>query len=268
MASIALVIIAGLLSLNGLMYLQQPSMIFYPMSEMSRSPADWGLEYEDVTLTTDDMVKLHGWFIPNRNSSKVLLFFHGNAGNISHRGDSIALFHRLGLNVLIIDYRGYGKSQGTPSEQGLYLDAGAAWRYLTEEKKFTPDRVLIFGRSLGGAVAARLASEVRARGVMLESTFSSARDFANAAFPGLARVLYVRYDFATEKNLKKIDYPVLVLHSPDDEIMPFSLGQKVYAAANDPKHFIEMKGDHNYGFIQSQPDYEREMGKWIAGIKD
>jgi fermentation-respiration switch protein FrsA (DUF1100 family) len=263
----AIILVLGWLLLNAWMYWQQAQMIFYPMPEIHQTPADWGLEYEDVTLNTEDEVQLNGWYIPHKKSDQVLLFFHGNAGNISHRRDSIEIFHRLGLNVFIIDYRGYGKSQGKPGEQGLYLDASAAWRYLSKEKGFAAKQILIFGRSLGGATATRLASEVQARGLILESTFSSSKDFARSVFPFLSRLLFMRYDFDTAEKIKRVNYPVLVLHSPDDEIMPFHLGEKVYQSAHQPKHFVKMKGDHNYGFVLSQPGYEQELAEWLKSLE-
>lgn len=266
MSSFAISVAVGLLVLNGLMYFQQKYMIFYPMSELYQTPAQWGLDYEDVYFKTTDAVPLHGWYIPDPQTEYVLLFFHGNAGNISHRRDSIEIFHRLGLSVFIIDYRGYGNSEGSPDEQGLYKDAAAAWRYLTVERGYHPKQVLIFGRSLGGAVAAKLASEVEARGLILESTLSSAREFARDAFKILSRLVVMRYDFNTIAYLRAVNYPVLVLHSPDDEIMPFHLGEKVFEKANQPKHFVRMRGDHNSGFLLSQPEYEQQLDAWLQAI--
>lgn len=263
----AIIIILSLLALNVLMYFQQPLMIFYPMRDVHQVPSDWGMNYDEITFTTSDGLQLNGWYVPRHDSKQVLLFFHGNAGNISHRRDSIEIFHRLGLNVFIIDYRGYGKSQGKPDEQGLHLDAKAAWRFLIEEKGFSANNIIIFGRSLGGAVAARLAAEVPARGLMLESTFTSAKDFAKSVFTILSRLVYLRYEFDVAENIQRVNYPVLVLHSPDDEIMPYKLGEKVYQAANQPKRFVQMKGDHNYGFILSQPGYSEAIRDWLASLK-
>ncbi len=259
-------VVSLLLLMNAYMYFQQPRMIFYPFHELFQTPTDWGLEYQDVTLQTKDGVQLHGWYIPHSESQHVLLFFHGNAGNISHRRDSIEIFHRLGLNVFIIDYRGYGKSKHKPSEQGFYEDATAAWNYLTAEKGYTGQQIIIFGRSLGGAIAVNLASAVQARGVILESTFSSARDFANVVFPLLARLVVLRYDFNVVKSIQQVNAPVLVLHSPEDEIMPFHLGEKVFETANQPKRFVRLRGDHNYGFIKSQPDYEQALKSWLEEL--
>lgn len=266
MTSLVIYTLVGLLLLNVLMYFQQPMMIFYPMSQLYQTPANWGLDFEDVTLNTVDDVQLHGWFIPDTESDQVVLFLHGNAGNISHRRDSIEIFHRLGLNVFIIDYRGYGLSKGRPSEPGLYQDARAAWRYLTDVKGFDPGDVIIFGRSLGGAVAAKLAAEVKARGLILESSLSSARDFARAVFKILSRLVVIRYDFDTTQHIKAVDYPVLVMHSPDDEIMPFHLGKKIYQLANQPKHFVRMRGDHNNGFLLSQPQYQQALDNWLKTL--
>jgi len=263
---VAVLVALGLL--NGWMFLQQPGMIFFPYRDLDAAPSDWGYAYEDVFITTADDVRLHGWYIPHPEARRVLLFFHGNAGNISHRGDSIAIFHRLGLNVFIIDYRGYGRSQGSPSEQGLYRDAAASWRYLTETRGFDPGEVVLFGRSLGGAVAAQLASTVQPGGLILESTLSSARDFARSVFPLLSRLVVVRYGFDTVRSVVLVHCPVLVLHSPDDEIMPFALGEKVYAAAGQPKRLVKLHGDHNGGFLLSQPGYQRELGAFINRYLD
>jgi len=259
-----LLLLLGLVLLNGCMYLQQSSMIFFPYATLDQTPAEWGLVYEDVFLDTEDGVRLHGWYIPRHGSKQALLFFHGNAGNISHRSASVEIFHRLGLNVFIFDYRGYGKSQGKPDEKGLYKDARAAWRYLSKERGFGQEEIILFGRSLGGAVAAELAAEIQPGGLILESTFSSAKDMANAVFPVLSRLIFLRYDFDTAAHVRRVACPVLVLHSPDDEIIPFRLGEKVFQAANEPKSFVKMRGDHNSGILMSQPDYERALGAFVS----
>ncbi len=258
-----LLLLSGLALLNGSMYLQQPAMTFFPYATLDQTPAEWGLAYEDVYLDTADGVRLHGWYIPHPGSRQTLLFFHGNAGNISHRGASVEIFHRLGLNVFILDYRGYGISQGRPDENGLYEDARAAWRYLIEERRFDRKEIILFGRSLGGAVAAELAAEVQPGGVILESTFSSAREVAKVIFPVLSRLIVLRYDFNTAAHIRKVNSPVLVLHSPGDEIIPLPLGERVFQAANAPKSFVKMRGGHNNGFLVSQPDYEQALDAFV-----
>lgn len=266
MSSYLISLLIALLLINAFMFYQQPNMTFYPLSKLDATPTNWSLDFEDVTLQTTDGVALHGWYVPAAGSEQVLLFFHGNAGNISHRRASLEVFHRLGLNVLMIDYRGYGQSQGSPSETGLYLDAAAAWAYLVDDKGFAANDVVIFGRSLGGAVAVDLASNVSARGLILESTLSSSRDFAQLVFPVLSRLIFMRFDFASAAKMLSVNAPVLVLHSPDDEIMPFKLGEAVFAAANEPKAFVRMRGGHNDGYQLSQPEYELSLGEWLRAL--
>ena len=253
-----------LLLLGGLLYLQQPGMIFYPAPELVATPAEWGLDYDDVSLETPDGTRLHGWYIPHQGSDRVLLFFHGNAGNISHRGESVAIFHRLGLNVFIADYRGYGRSQGSPSEAGLYEDARTAWQYLTETRGVDKSDIIVFGRSLGSSVAAKLASEVRPGALILESPFTSARDMAREMLPILSYLTIVRFRFDTAAYLQDVNAPLLVMHSPEDELIPYRLGERVYQAANEPKRFAALKGDHNSGFLRSQPAYEEMLGDFIS----
>jgi fermentation-respiration switch protein FrsA (DUF1100 family) len=261
--AVAMAVVGGAL-LSGLLYLQQPSMIFFPRSNLDATPADWGLEYETVDFSASDGVALHGWYIPREGATRVVLFLHGNAGNISHRGESVRIFHDLGLSVLIFDYRGYGLSAGRPTESGLYLDADAAWAYLVGERGVDSRDIVIFGRSLGGVVAARLASVVKPGAVIVESAFTSARDVARAVFPLLARITVLRYEFPASDYLGRANAPVLVLHSRDDEIMPFELGERLYEAASEPKSFVEMRGDHNTGFLLSQPEYARALQQFLA----
>ena len=149
----------------------QDRMLYYPDREVLQTPEDIGLEYEEVSLKTKDNVTISGWYIPAEHEKAVLLFCHGNAGNISHRLESINIFHNIGLSVLIFDYRGYGKSEGKPSEKGTYRDAEAAWNYLVEEKRKTPDRIILFGRSLGAAIAADIALRKIPQGLILKSGF-------------------------------------------------------------------------------------------------
>lgn len=262
---INLVVVLGLMA--GGLYVMQPAMVFLPSRDLAATPTDWEMEYEDVWLQTEDGVRLHGWYLPHPQARRVLLFFHGNAGNISHRQASLEIFHRLGLSVLILDYRGYGRSEGRPSEQGLYRDARAAWDHLVEGLGVAPGDIVLFGRSLGGAVAAQLASElaaqVRPGALILESTFSSARELVREIYPILSWLIVRRYEFDTVARVRTVTAPVLVLHSRDDEIIPFDLGRRVYEAAPGPKAFHALRGDHNGGFLLSQPGYERALAAFL-----
>ncbi|NOR51921.1 MAG: alpha/beta fold hydrolase [Gammaproteobacteria bacterium] len=258
---VSVVISMGLLS--GLLYIMQPSLAFYPTRELVETPMMRGLEYEDVQINTRDGVRLHGWYVPHQEAEEVVLFLHGNGGNISHRGDSLKIFHRLGLNVFIFDYRGYGNSDGSPSEEGLYEDARTAWRYLIERRGFKREQIIIFGRSIGVAVATKLAVETGPEKVILESAFSNSRDMADRVMPLISRIVVMRYPFDSMVRIKDIKARLLMLHSPDDEIIPYRLGEKLYQAANEPKQFVKLKGDHNHGFMLSQPEYEQALDEFI-----
>jgi fermentation-respiration switch protein FrsA (DUF1100 family) len=247
-----------------MLYLFQGRMVFLsnlPDRALSASPSDVGLDYEDVSLTTSDNERLHGWYIPAVDSSGVLLFFHGNAGNISHRLDSIKIFHELGLDTLIIDYRGYGQSTGKTTEQGTYLDAQAAWDYLINSRRIPADQIIVFGRSLGGAVGAWLGVQHTPAAVIIESSFSSGVDMARRIYPFMPVRLITRLQYPVVDYAGRLNCPVLVIHSRHDEIIPFAMGQAIYAAVKQHKRFLELRGDHNNGFLISQEDY-------IAGLKD
>ncbi len=232
-----------------------------PERALGASPSDIGLDYEDVSLTTSDNERLHGWYVPAANSKGVLLFFHGNAGNISHRLESIEIFHELDLDILIIDYRGYGQSTGKATEQGTYLDAQAAWDYLINSRRIPADRIIVFGRSLGGAVGAWLGAQHTPAAVIIESSFSSGVDMAHRLYPFLPVRLITRLKYPVADYAARLKCPVLVVHSRHDEIIPFTMGQAIHAAVKQQKKFLELRGDHNNGFLISQEDY-------IAGLKD
>ncbi|MBL3590248.1 MAG: alpha/beta hydrolase [gamma proteobacterium endosymbiont of Lamellibrachia anaximandri] len=249
------------------LYFSQSRLLYYPSlptRAIMATPDQVGLSFETITLTTDDGITLHGWFLPLEKPRATLLFFHGNAGNISHRLDSLEIFHRLGLAVLIIDYRGFGQSEGRPTEVGNYRDAEAAWRLLTEQKKIPPEDILLFGRSLGGAVAARLASSYPVRGLILESAFTSVPDMAADLYPMFPVRWLSRFQFDTRAYLESVSCPVLVVHSPDDEIIPFKHGQQLYQAARQPKRFLEIGGSHNMGFLQSGDSYREGLERFIT----
>lgn len=252
--------------LNAYLYWMQPRMVFFPSAPLDADPSQWGLDFENANIATDDGVSIHGWLIPAPNAKKVILFAHGNAGNISHRGESIRIFHQLGLSVLIFDYRGYGKSQGSPNEQGIYKDALAAWKYLTVQKKIAAEDVIIFGRSLGGVVATQLSKQVQPGGLIIESSFASARDMAQRIFPFFHYLIYLRYQFNAEKYIKDISCPVLIMHSPEDDIIPYEFGKKLFLSANQPKQWFELRGDHNSGFILTGESYIQTLKQFIQAL--
>lgn len=249
------------------LYFIQPGLIFYPDQpgrELEYTPENIGLGYQDVELVADDNVRLHGWFIPHRNAIATLVFFHGNAGNISHRLESIAIFHRLELNVLIIDYRGYGQSEGKVTEKGTYMDAEAAWQYLTSTRGVGEQKIIIFGRSLGASIASWLAAKHQPAALIVESGFTSVPSMARRLYPFLPVRWLSRFQYNTKNNVSNISCPVLVAHSRGDEIIPYDEGLAIYASAAEPKQFLEMSGGHNDGYIVSGDAYIDGIKSFIA----
>ena len=252
-----------------MLYLLQNRLVFLPHMpgrELDATPAEAGLDYEDATIDTADGERLHGWYVPAQGARGTVLFFHGNAGNISHRLESLQIFNRLGLSVLIVDYRGYGRSSGTPGEEGTYRDAEAAWKYLVSTRGIPPGRIVIFGRSLGGAVGAWLASrpDVRPAGVVIESCFSSGLDMGRRLYPVLPVRLITRIGYPVTDYVQAIDAPLMVVHSRDDEIIPFDMGRAIFDAAREPKTFLEIGGDHNAGFWISRERYVPTLDTFLA----
>lgn len=241
-----------------MIYFSQSRMLYYPnlpSRKISATPEQIGLLFEEVSFTASDGVKLHGWFLPADNAQGTLLFFHGNAGNISHRLDSLHIFNALNLDVLIFDYRGYGQSEGSPTEQGTYLDAEAAWHYLTSERSIPAGNILLFGRSLGGAVAAHLASRHQAMGLALESTFTSVPDMAAELYPLLPVRWLASFRYNTKAALDAVSYPLFIAHSPEDEIIPYTHGRMLFDSARQPKQFLKLSGGHNGGFLSDRSEY-------------
>jgi uncharacterized protein len=262
MLKLLLAVAAGYALIVAFVYFSQHGMLYLPNlpdRSLRATPRDIGLAYQDVTLQTDDGVDLHGWFVPG-SGERVLLFFHGNAGNISHRLGSIAVFNDLGLSVLIIDYRGYGDSAGRPSEAGTYRDAEAAWRYVTQTRGIAPERIVVFGRSLGGAVAAWLAARTQPGALIVESAFTSVPDLGQELYPWLPVRWLSRFDYATREHVAAVRCPVLVVHSRDDEIAPFHHAEKIVAAVRGPRRLLELRGTHNDAHVRSEEDY-------IAGVR-
>jgi fermentation-respiration switch protein FrsA (DUF1100 family) len=260
-------LILGYVVFGLLVFLRQDSILYYPERQITYTPQAIGLEFEDVTFKTADGLKLNGWFVPADEAEYTVLFCHGNAGNIMHRLDSVDIFHKLPMNCFVFDYRGYGKSEGKVSEKGMYLDAEAAYKWLIEEKQISPEEIIIFGRSLGGSVAAYLASKLEAAGLVIESAFTSYVDAGKKFYPYLPVRLFARYSYDTIGYLKKVNRPVMVIHSADDEIIAFEFGQKLYKMANEPKKFIEITGGHNDGFLVSGEIYTKAWENWLKSLE-
>jgi len=267
--SIITLLLIAYIGLGLVLYFKQPAFTFSPTRQMPYNPGDIGLEYEKVQFRTPDHLALFGWYIPAKNAQFTLLYCHGNGGNISHTLDSINIFNELGLNCFIFDYRGYGASQGKPTEEGTYIDAQAAYDWLITEKKLKPADIIIFGWSLGGSIAAHLASNIEAKGLIIESGFTSYADIGQKFYPYMPVRLFARYGFKTRDYLKQVNCPVLIIHSRNDEISPFELGLRLYEeAAKEPKEFLEIFGNHNDGFLYSGQTYREGLSNWIKFLKN
>jgi uncharacterized protein len=250
----------------------EANFIFYPSATIEHTPRQVGLEFEDVFFATRDGVRLNGWFIPHRQARSTLVWFHGNAGNISHRVENIKLLHdKVKINIFIFDYRGYGRSEGRVSEEGTYLDGEAALDYVRERLDVERKKIVLFGRSLGAAVAAEMANRYDSQGLILESPFVSIREMARVVFPLLpiGPLLQTRYD--VREKIRKIKTPLLVLHGDRDEVVPFAQGKTVFDAAPEPKKFFTIAGaQHNDTYLVGGDSYFQQLQifiDWAASIQ-
>ncbi len=247
-------------------YLMQGRMLYLPNvpgRALAVTPDAERLDYEDVSIETDDGVTLHGWFVPG-GTGRVLLFFHGNAGNISHRLESIRQFRNLEMSVFIIDYRGYGQSGGRTTEHGLYRDADAAWRYLTDTRGVRPQDIIVFGRSLGASVAAHLASKQEPLALIVESSFTSVPDIAKEFYPWLPVRWLSRLQHATRDYVRDVSCPILVVHSRDDEIIPYHHGREIFEAAPAAHTLLTLRGSHNDAHIRDERAYIDGIWRFLA----
>ena len=228
---------------------------------------------KDCFFPTSDGLRLHGWYctpvckagaaFETVPSQMVLLWFHGNAGNITYRYDMIRMLITIPSDVFIIDYRGYGKSEGSPTERGLYLDAQAAWDFLTNELSIPPERIIIFGKSVGGVPAIDLAARVRAAGLIVQSSFSSAKDMVREIMP-LFPALFLHTKMNSVDRIKGVDCPKLFIHSRTDEVVPFKLGVRLFEAAPEPKEFFEVAGaSHNSTYLTGGRPYFEAFRRFV-----
>lgn len=257
---------AAFAALLGIVFVLQGNLIYFPDvgRQILLTPKDAGLDYEAVWLTTEDGVRIEAWYVPAPAARGAALLAHGNAGNISHRMDYALMFHHLGYSLLLLEYRGYGRSEGKPSEEGTYADARAAWRHLVAERGFPPERIVLVGESLGGAVVARLAAAERPGALVLSSCFVSVPELAAELYPWLPARWLARYRYDALEAIGRVSSPVLIAHSRQDEIVPFRHGERLFAAVKGPKAFLELAGGHNDSFLFTREASREALGRFLA----
>ena len=267
----------GVLSLAAITILREPALldryfVYFPDSSLELTPSNVGLDYENVYFTTKDGYKLHGWLIPGQADFTFVLF-HGNAGNISDRLDYVELLHRnVGASILIFDYRGYGLSEGVPSESGLYLDGQASIELLISHyyPEINEENIVLLGRSLGSAVAIKLASLYEVRSLVVEAPFTSIGALAKYNYPFLPevllnRILKARYD--SRINMESLHVPLMVIHGGRDSVVPIAMGRELYESADVPKYFYSVDGaNHNDTYIVAGVDYFEQIKYFIERL--
>jgi len=258
--------------------LVQPRFVFFPARYIDgfwdSDPKSF--EFTDHYFYAEDSTKLHGWFIAKSDAPATILFMHGNAGNISYRGDLLKRYlQNLDANIFIFDYRGYGRSEGTPTEKGIYRDARAAYAYLTGELQQKPERLILLGRSLGGAVAVDLAQSAKAAGLILDSTFSSGTDMTRRVFGFIPVWWFMSIRLNSAAKIQNVAMPKLFVHGERDDVVPIGLGRKLYERAPQPKRFVSIPaaghndiwsvgGERYYGAMQAFIDSCLESKKEAA----
>lgn len=245
--------------------------LYHPSRGLARNPREVGLIYENAWLTAEDGVRLHGWFVPAAaaaGAAPTLLWFHGNAGNIDDRLETLALLHqRLGMSILLFDYRGYGQSAGSPSEEGLYRDARAALAYLRRHPRVRPEWIVYLGQSLGSALAVELATREVPHGLILEAPFASVRAMGKTLFPFLPVSLLVGDQFNSLERISHVQAPLLILHGDRDEVVPFAQGEALFRAANEPKTFLRIPGGgHNDLPLAGGAAYLEGWERFLRGL--
>jgi uncharacterized protein len=276
-----ILIVAAFVAIVLFLRWREPHMLYYPDHTIDQTPDQVGLKYDDLTLTTADGVKINGWFVhaprssitnhqppvTNHLSPLTILFLHGNAGNISHRLDKLQIFAELGVDTFIIDYRGYGRSEGQPNEQGTYRDAQAAYSFLLNTNHKSPSTIILYGESLGSAVAVNLAVKQPVGGVIIEEAFTSIGDVGQKMFPFLPVRWFVRNKYDTLSKMPRLKAPLLIFHSRNDELFDMRHAQRLLAAANEPKQLVALHGGHNDAFAVSGETYRNALKNFLDSLK-
>ena len=244
-------------------YLFQAKLVFVPTKgEPAYTPENLGLEYEDLSLKSGQET-VHAWFVAAKENKGTVLFCHGNAGNLGHRLSTIRVWNKLGMNIFLFDYRGFGKSTGTPSEEGCYEDVKTCYEWLEKNSKLSSKPFIIHGRSLGGGSATWAAMNFECDGLILESTFTSVPDMGARLYPFLPIRILSKINFPNEERVKSFKKPLLIIHGKEDEVIPYEMGRKM--AEQTKADFLELTGAHNSGFDTS-PDYGLTLRTFVEKL--
>ena len=243
------------------------NLVFFPETTIEQTPLDLDLPFEDIWFTSGDSVRLHGWLIPASSPKHLLLFCHGNAGNISHRLDNVRLLHNMGISVFIFDYRGYGRSQGHISEKGFYQDSEAAYAVARKWAGQNGAKLVVFGRSLGGIAATHLGATKKCDGLILESTFTNMGAMARAHYPLPFAETLLKHRLNALDEIVQVRVPILFFHGDRDRIVPIKLGRKLFKAAPNPKEFVVLPGaGHNDTYVVGGQDYFKKIESFFARL--
>jgi|CXWL01.1.fsa_nt_gi fermentation-respiration switch protein FrsA (DUF1100 family) len=244
----------------------QTKLIYFPSQTIEATPASVGLAFDDLMLTADDGVNISAWFVPNSDARATILLFHGNAGNNGDRVQELRVLHSLRCNVMIVDYRGFGESEGHPTENGTYMDARAAWDHLTQFRGIPDRSIIIMGESLGGAVAIDLALRHPPAALVVQSTFTRLADIAARHYRFLPVRWLLRHRYDSIDKVGRVSCPKLFIHSTGDTLIPIANGKALFDAASEPKQFLQTPGEHNEGGFMYSHEYTAKLKEFLDSI--
>ena len=242
----------------------QKHLIHVPFAKYVATPDDRGMPFESVVLNQhNDNAKLNGWFVKHPDSQYSVLVLGGNAGNMSYMLDTVELFYKLGYSVFTYDYRGFGASEGKLTEPAMYDDASLAWNYLTETKQIAPENIVIFGRSLGTAVASWIANEFNPAALIMESGFTSLENLGAIYYKWLPTKYLLKFRYDSLSRISKVTCPILYIHSTEDELIPYTQSEKLYAASTAEKTLLAISGNHASGYFDSGETYTNGIENFL-----
>lgn len=261
---ILLIVIVFVIAFKVLFILLEQKGLYHPYKDIPETPKNLGIAFEDINFKTTDGQLLNGWFVPAKDANITVLYCHGNAGNMYHRLHKVKFFHEMGVNFFIFDYRGYGKSTGKPNEKGLYKDAQAAYDYLISRKDVNKNMIVVYGKSLGGSVAADLCVNRKACALMLEGSFASVALRAQQLYPFLPMKILITQKYDAMAKVKNLRIPKLIAHGRQDEVISFHHGEILFASAAEPKQFLPFEGGHNDDVYVTSATYKAELEKFFV----